>query len=127
MTNKCWCEEPLVTVLLKTPWRDAGVQPVLHCPEHGDLDSRASLEARAKKAEAQRDAAMALLRRIHQPWGHKRADRGDTRPDWFDEVTALLIAHYGKEEAVPNENDLDENFCPECDLLHDGDCETPNP
>ncbi len=59
MTNKCWCEEPLVAVLLRTPWRDAGVQPVLHCPEHGDLDSRASLVARAEKAEA----SVVLLRK----------------------------------------------------------------
>jgi len=53
MNDKCWCEEPLATILLRTPWRDAGVQPMLHCPKHGDLDSRQSLVARAEAAEAE--------------------------------------------------------------------------
>ena len=64
MTNKCWCGEPLVTVLLKTPWRDAGVQPMLHCPVHGDLDSADSLRARAEAAEADAETAWGIIKCI---------------------------------------------------------------
>ncbi len=64
MNEKCWCGELLATILLRTPWRDAGVQPMLHCPEHGDQDSRASLEARAKKAEADAETAWGIIKRI---------------------------------------------------------------
>ena len=47
--------------------------------------------AHAREIEKERDAVVALLRRIWEPWGHKiREDVNDTKPDWFDEAVALL-------------------------------------
>ncbi len=91
MTNKCWCEEPLVTVLLRTRWRAAGVQPMLRCPEHGDPDSRASLEARAKKAEADAETAWGIIKRIARslPEGMRPFELYAT-PERVAEVVALL-------------------------------------
>ncbi len=66
MSDKCWCGKYMACVLYETPWRDAGVQPMIECPEHGQPGGVTSLQARAESAEAERDRLRAAIAKTEE-------------------------------------------------------------
>ncbi len=66
MSEKCWCGKELEPHIYDAPYRDAGVLPVIECPEHGQPGGVTSLQARAEAAEAERDRLRAAIAKTEE-------------------------------------------------------------